>query len=217
MLRDVLLHTWERSELYLKKAGTIILALSITLWALTNYPKPPKGAWERTAAIAANNGAPVLGTAALPDTARLPINDEIRQEREEKAFDLSYSCAGRIGRFLAPVVAPMGFDWKIGTALIGALAAKEVFVSQMGIVYSSSSGEDEDKTPLRERLRQSYSPLVGFCIMLYCLLSAPCMATFAVTRRESGQWRWALLQFGGLTALAYVVTTVVFQVGRVLL
>jgi ferrous iron transport protein B len=217
MLRDVLLHTWERSELYLKKAGTIILALSITLWALTNYPKPPKGTWERTAAIAANNGAPVLGTAALQGTARLPINDEIRQEREEKAFDLSYSCAGRIGRFLAPVVAPMGFDWKIGTALIGALAAKEVFVSQMGIVYSSSSGEDEDKTPLRERLRQSYSPLVGFCIMLYCLLSAPCMATFAVTRRESGQWRWALLQFGGLTALAYVVTTVVFQVGRVLL
>ncbi len=210
-------NTWERSELYLKKAGTIILALSITLWALTNYPKPPKGAWERTAAIAANNGAPVLGTAALPDTARLPINDEIRQEREEKAFDLSYSCAGRIGRFLAPRGSPMGFDWKIGTALIGALAAKEVFVSQMGIVYSSSSGEDEDKTPLRERLRQSYSPLVGFCIMLYCLLSAPCMATFAVTRRESGQWRWALLLFGGLTALAYVVTTVVFQVGRVLL
>jgi len=87
----------------------------------------------------------------------------------------------------------------------------------MGIVYSSSSCEDEDKTPLRERLRQSYSPLVGFCIMLYCLLSAPCMATFAVTRRESRQWRWALLQFGGLTALAYVVTTLVFQVGRVLL
>lgn len=188
----------------------------MTLWALANYPKPPKGAWGRVTAIAASSSAPRFSTAELQDAGRLPVCDEIRQEREERAFALSYSYGGRIGRFLAPVVAPMGFDWKIGTALIGALAAKEVFVSQMGIVYASSSGEDEDKTPLRQPLRESYSPPVGFCIMLYCLLSAPCMATFAVTRRESGQWRWALLQFGGLTGLAYIVTTIVFQAGKFL-
>ena len=106
----------------------------------------------------------------------------------------------------------MGFDWRIGTALIGAFAAKEVFVAQMGIVFAVGEA-DEESGALRERLRASYTPLQGFCIMLFCLISLPCMATVAVTRRESNSWKWALLQVGGLTMLAYVLTLVVYQVG----
>jgi ferrous iron transport protein B len=106
----------------------------------------------------------------------------------------------------------MGFDWRIGTALIGGLAAKEVVVSQLGIVYSVGQADEESES-LRKKLTRSYSPLIGFAIMLFTLISAPCMATFAVTWKESGSLRWALLQFGGLTLLAYLITIIVYQAG----
>ncbi|MGB2824035.1 MAG: ferrous iron transport protein B, partial [Phycisphaerae bacterium] len=97
----------------------------------------------------------------------------------------------------------------------GAFAAKEVFVAQMGIVYAVGEA-DGGSEALRARLQSHYTPLQGLCIMLFCLISAPCVATIAVTRKESGSWKWAALQLGGLTALAYVVTLIVYQVGRLL-
>jgi len=109
----------------------------------------------------------------------------------------------------------MGFDWKIGTALIGAFAAKEVFVAQLGIVYSVGEADEESET-LRQKLQNSYSPLVGFCIMLFMLLSMPCMATMAVMKRESNSWKWALFQLIGLTIIAYMLTTSVYQIGQLL-
>jgi ferrous iron transport protein B len=124
----------------------------------------------------------------------------------------SQSILGRIGRGIEPVVRPMGFDWRIGTALLGSFAAKEVFVAQMGIVYSVGEGSDDSAT-LRKKLSDNYSPLVGFCIMLYCLVSAPCVATIAATWQESGRLRWALAQLIGLTLLAYVLTVAVYQIG----
>jgi ferrous iron transport protein B len=110
----------------------------------------------------------------------------------------------------------MGFDWKIGTALIGAFAAKEVFVAQLGIVYSVGKEANEESSELRDRLRANYTPLAAFCIMLFCLVSAPCMATIAVTRRESNSWKWAFFQLTGLTVMAWILTVIVFQAGRVL-
>jgi ferrous iron transport protein B len=190
-VKSVMIQMWERSALYLKKAGTVILGVSIVLWFLTSYPKLP----------AENAPAAALDGVATEEVENATMADE-----------LSYSVAGRIGRAMEPAIAPMGFDWKIGTALIGALAAKEVFVAQMGIVYSVGEA-DERSEALRFRLRDAYPPLVGFCIMLFALISAPCMATFAVTRKESGSWKWAALQWGGLTLLAYVLTVAAFQLG----
>jgi ferrous iron transport protein B len=203
--RAILIHTWQRSRMYLRKAGTIILALSIVMWFLTSYPTmPPEKQQEYAAA-------------------------------ELAEAQVGYSFAGRIGHAMEPALEPLGFDWKIGTALVGAFAAKEVFVAQLGIVYAIedtdaldegltdadkssalSSEEKSELATLRGHLQASYSPLVGFCIMLFCLIATPCMATVAVTRREAGGWRWALLQFGGLTAVAYVITLLVYQVGTVL-
>lgn len=109
----------------------------------------------------------------------------------------------------------MGFDWKIGTTLIGAFAAKEVFVAQMRIAYSIGEADEGSET-LREKLKDNYSTLVGFCIILFCLVSAPCMATIAVTRRESNSWGWALFQLAGLTVLAWLITVIVYQAGGLL-
>jgi len=186
--RSLLTQMWTRAWLYVKKAGTVILGVSIILWVLTTYPQPPAG-WTPS------DGA------TGPD--------------QEAAAAMAYSVAGRVGHLLEPVLAPMGFDWRIGTALIGAFAAKEVFVAQMGIVFAVGEA-DENSDALRDRLRARYDPLVGFCIMLFALIATPCMATVAVTRQESGSWRWALLQFWGLTLTAWVLTTLVYQLGRAL-
>ncbi|MFI4913174.1 MAG: ferrous iron transport protein B [Sedimentisphaeraceae bacterium JB056] len=184
-LRGMLIHMWERSWLYLKKAGTIILAISIILWVLTSYPKLD----EQKAA-------------------------DLEEVQTQKA-QLENSFAGRIGKAMEPAIKPMGFDYRIGTALIGALAAKEVFVAQMGIVFSLGEADEESQT-LREKLKENYSPLQGFCVMLFCLISAPCVATLAVCKRETGSWRWALFQFIGLTVIAYIITTIVYQVGMLI-
>lgn len=195
-LMSVMIHMWNRAWLYIKKAGTIILSISIVMWFLSYYPHKKNfsvdqriEAGEHISQIEANN---------------------IRNEEM-----LEYSVAGRIGKFIEPAVKLMGFDWKIATAFIGAFAAKEVFVAQMGIVYSlGAGGEDEN---LQEKLQKKYSTLTGFCIMLFALLATPCIATVAITKQETGSWKWAVLQFGGLTTIAFIVTTIVYQVGSIII
>ncbi|MBQ3033128.1 MAG: ferrous iron transport protein B [Deferribacterales bacterium] len=204
-LKGVLTHMWERGWLYLKKACTVILGISIVLWAMTTFPRPSE---EVKAVFEAQRVS--VEESAMTDGEKEEILANIDYVESEQA--LQNSIAGRVGKFIEPVLEPMGFDWKIGTALIGAFAAKEVFVAQMGIVYSV--GEvDEESESLRAKLAENYSPLIGFCIMLFCLLSTPCMATFAVTKRESGSVKWAFFQLIGLTVIAYILTVIVFQVG----
>ena len=200
--KSIFLHMWERSWLYLKKAGTVILGVSIVLWAMTSYPKKVEFEQDYDTRIAR---AEARGAEAEVESL----------EQARQAEELTHTVAGRIGHGLEPLLRPMGFDWRIGTALIGAFAAKEVFVAQMGIVYSLGEA-DEGSDSLRQTLRENYSPLAGFCIMLFCLISAPCMATIAVTKRESNSWKWAMLQLSGLTVVAWLVTALVYQIGRAL-
>ncbi len=199
-IKSILIDMWENSWLYLKKAGTVILGISILLWAMTSYPQ--KKIYER------DYKQEIIF--AQKDSKKII---EIKSARQTEK--MSYSVAGRIGKLMEPLLKPMGFDWKIGTALIGAFAAKEVFVAQLGIVYSVSDADEKSET-LRMALKRNYNPLTAFCIMLFLLISVPCIATFAVTKQESGSWKWAFLQLGGLTALAYIITVVVYQVGTIL-
>ncbi len=174
--KSISIHMWQRGWMYLRKAGTIILAASIILWFAMSYPKP---------------------------------------DVSFQGQKLEYSAIGRIGKVIEPAIKPLGFDWKIGTALIGATAAKELFVSQMAIAYSVGDLEQADMT-LREKLSVNYSPLTGFCIMLFCLIYAPCVATVAMTKQETNSWGWAMFQFFGLTALAYIITLIVYRVGSMI-
>ncbi len=207
-LKAVLIHMWDMGWQYLRKAGTVILGISILLWALSTFPGLPEGESARF-----REAREAVGAASLEEGERAARLASIDNEEAQAA--LLNSFAGRIGKGMEPVLAPMGFDWRIGVALIGAFAAKEVFVAQMGIVHSVGEADERSET-LREKLRENYSPLVGFCIMIFCLIAAPCMATVAVTSRESGSWRWGLFQLAGLTVLGYVVTVVVFQIGSFL-
>jgi ferrous iron transport protein B len=199
---SLLVQMWTRAWLYVKKAGTVILGASILLWALTFYPKPPADY------IAPQDFDQTTVSAAVPFS-------QLTNPDERQAAELSYSVAGRVGRFLEPTIRPVGFDWRIGTALVGATAAKEVFVAQMGIVFAVGQA-DETSEDLRQRLRNRYSSLVGLCIMIFALISTPCIATFAITRQESGSIKWALAQSIGLTVLAWLITFMVYQGGMLL-
>jgi ferrous iron transport protein B len=181
-MRSVTTHMWQKSWLYLKKAGTVILAISIVMWAMTTYPKTPAEQLEG-------------------------LNAE-----QASSAELQNTSAGKIGLWMEPAISKMGFDYRIGTALIGAFAAKEVFVAQLGIVYSLGDVDEESQT-LRSKLSENYTPLQGFCIMLFCLIATPCVATFAICKKETGSWLFAAGQFFGLTVLAYIITTVVYQTG----
>jgi ferrous iron transport protein B len=209
-LRSVPIKMAERSGLYLRKAGTTILGISILLWAATSFPKP--STYRVDAQLA--SGQAVLVHASTPQPVGQPILlTEADVTSRRAAENLENSIAGRIGHTLEPVFRPLGFDWKIVTAMIGAFAAKEIFVAQMGIVYSIADA-DKGTEGLRAVLARDYGPLVALSMMLFLLIGTPCMATVVVTRRESGKWGYALLQLGGLTGIAYGLALLVYQVGR---
>jgi ferrous iron transport protein B len=208
-LRDVLRMMWGKSSMFLREAGTVILACSIALWALLAFPRElPSGSPDYAALIAA----------APDDDAKAAL------EAERAGAKLANSYGGRLGKAIEPAIAPLGFDWKIGVGIIGAFAAREVFVSTLGIVYSVGDEADEESEPLRDALRderradgsRAYTPLVGLSLMIFFALACQCMSTLAVVRRETRSWGWPLFLFGYMTALAYVASFVVYQGGRLL-
>jgi ferrous iron transport protein B len=177
----------------------VILACTIVLWALLSYPKPP-------AEVAATGGPAPAG--------------EIRATPQKTPIE--YSLGGKLGKAIEPVIEPLGFDWKLGIGIVGAFAAREVFVATMGLVFGIDDLDDE-AVPLRERMRDdrtagkpTYTPLVGLSLMVFFALSCQCMSTLAVVKRETRSWRWPLFMFGYMTALAYVASLIVYQGGRLL-
>ena len=131
--------------------------------------------------------------------------------------------AGRVGRAIEPAIAPLGFDWRIGIGILGAFAAREVFVSTLGIVFGIE-GADEETVSLRDSLREArwpsgerlLTPLTGVSLMVFFVLACQCMSTIAVVRKESRSWRWPLFMFAYMSVLAYVTTLLVHQVGLAL-
>ncbi len=214
-LRAVLMKMLERSGAFLQKAGTIILGISVIMWFITSYPKANR--YDVDAQIAAGQvtvveqgSVPPTEAGAVPGPTRLTPK-QVKQLRA--AADLRASAAGRLGQGLEPLLRPLGLDWKVGVAIVGAFAAKEVFVSQMGIVYAIGEADQRSET-LRAAIARDYSPSAGFSLMLFLLIAAPCMATVAVMRRESGSWKWAIFQAVGLTVIGYLVAFGFYQVAQ---
>ncbi|HEY0989118.1 MAG TPA: ferrous iron transporter B, partial [Kofleriaceae bacterium] len=208
-LGGVLRMMWGKSSMFLREAGTVILACSIALWALLYFPRDlPDGAPDYDA-IAARATSDESRTAALD---------------EKQARQLENSYGGRLGHAFEPAIAPLGFDWKIGVGIIGAFAAREVFVSTLGIVYAVGTDADSRSEPLRAALRdardasgaRSYTPLVGLSLMIFFALACQCMSTLAVVRRETATLRWPLFLFGYMTVLAWITSFCVYQGGKLL-
>ena len=210
-LGSVLRTMWERSALFVREAGTVILACTIALWALLSYPAQPELTPELQAGIE-------RAEASGDEEALVAFQDQV------DSLQLRQSYAGRMGRVLEPVIEPLGFDWQIGVGLIGAFAAREVFVSTMAVVYGLGEDTDEESPTLRERLQSEtrangdklYTPLTALSLMVFFAFAAQCMSTLAVVKRETRGWRWPIFLFVYMTALAWGASFVVFQGGRLL-
>ena len=206
-MRSLLLHMWDKGKVYLQKAGTIILATSIILYIVNTYP-------EKTE-FSKNYDALTSQVENSNLDKQQKANAIATLENEKLAESMEYTISGRVGKFVEPFFKPIGFDWKLTTATIGALAAKEVFVSQLGILYAEGETDEESDT-LRQRLAKHYTPLQAFCMMLFALLSIPCFATLAIIKREMNSWKMMFAEAGILFALAYITTMIVYQIGSLL-
>jgi len=209
-LRDALLTVYDRALVFLRKAGTVILAISVILWVLITYPKidekhlPPEATAQLQQLRKQSHAAELKGDEELSGELETQASNLLAQQR------LAYSFAGRMGRATEPVFDPLGFDWKINVGVISSFAAREVIVSTLAIVYGV--GEDSEDGVLLEKLkvqkRASGAPVfdVPTCLSLlvFYVLAMQCLPTQVVTRRETGSWKWAALQFGYMTLLAYV-------------
>lgn len=207
-LRSILTHMWERSALYLKKAGTLILVASILVWFITNYPSEvPSGIDYEQAKIHVEQYYELeQQQSALGQL-----------EKEQAAEKLANSYAGRFGQLIEPAIRPLGFDWKIGVGLVSAVAAKEVLISTLGTIYSVGQGED-DGAALQDALLSDpvFTPLVAYTLMIFTLIYSPCLAALAVIRRETNSWKWTFFTFGYSTVLAWMLAFTVYQVGTML-
>jgi ferrous iron transport protein B len=194
-----------RASLFMKRAGTVILAISIILWALATFPRMEKTETSPTVA----NGQ----TSAASTEASDAHGEQLRQ-----------SYAGRAGRLIEPVIKPLGFDWKMGVALISSFAARETLVSTLSIIYNVGEGEEDESDSLvgavrsakREDGTPAWTPLVALSMMVFFVLAMQCMSTVAIVRRETNSWRWPLFMVAYMTVLAYLASFVTYQGGRLL-
>jgi len=198
--------TWHRSKSFLTEAGTVIFAACIVIWALSYFPGPPAMA----AAVSSARGEAAGVDAGQP----LAVEALAGSERLRSSF------LGKLGRLIEPVIEPLGFDWRIGVGLLSSFAAREVFVSTMGITFAVGEA-DETSPELRHRLASAtwpdgsrvLTPLTGIGLMVFYVLACQCVSTLAVVRKETGSWKWPALMFGYMTVLAYFASLAVHQIG----
>jgi ferrous iron transport protein B len=208
-LRNALLLMFDRARVFVQSVGTTILLISLVMWALATYPKTSVD--EMPAATQAELAA-LQAAGRADDAARL-----------EAQVQLENSFAGRLGRGIQGVFAPLGFDWKMSIGVISSFAAREVIVSTLAVLYGvGEEAAEEGAGPLTERLRGARGPdgqpafAMATCLSLlvFYTLAMQCLPTQAVVRRETGGWKWPLIQFGYMTVLAYVAALATYQTAR---
>ena len=214
-LRNALTTVIERAVIFLRQAGTVILLISVVLWALATYPKMPES--ELPPDVAEQVAA--LRTASDGDDNEAE-QGAARAEQLIAQESLAYSLAGRAGRLVEPVFRPLGFDWKINVGIMTSFAAREVVVSTLAIVYGLGDEGAEDEETLVQTLQRQKKPdgtsvfdlATGLSLLVFFVLAMQCLPTQAVTRRETGSWKWAVFQLVYMTGLAYVAAAATYQV-----
>jgi ferrous iron transport protein B len=177
-LRTVTRGLIDRARAFLVRAGTMILAIMVLLWAISTFPRPPENATEPA---------------------------------------INYSLAGRLGHVVAPILEPVGFNWKISVAMIPGFAAREVLVSALGTVYAVESTDPEDTTQLSDKLKADWGLPTALALLAWYIFAPQCLATFAVMQRETRSWKWTLTSFGVLLVVAWLAAFVTYRVAQLAL
>jgi ferrous iron transport protein B len=223
VLRVVLRHMWDRSKLFLRRAGTIILGINILLWFLTSYPRHP----EITRSYSAKR-AVLLQSFPKTGWSEAQTNALAQLDADQTAANVQKSYAGYTGRLIEPAIAPLGFDWKMGIGILSSFAAREVFVSTMSIVYSQARHDQENEETHNRKLQtilkdqktpegaSIYTPLRAITLMVFYVLAMQCASTVAVVRRETNSWKWPVFQWVYMGILAWILAFVTYQGGLLL-
>ncbi|OEU67574.1 MAG: ferrous iron transport protein B [Desulfobacterales bacterium PC51MH44] len=224
--KGLAIHTWERTWQYIKKAGTIILGISIILWAMMTFPGPPESQTQsfeaqRQAAMATVSSSTVDELESADEETELPVQAQTLKGRllaidaKEAEAALKHSIAGRFGTALESVSRLAGFDWRTNIALVGGFAAKEVVVSTLGTAYSLGEIDPEEHESLSEILATDpgWSPLVALSLIIFTIFYAPCFVAVACIAKEAGSWKWGAFSMVFNTVLAFVLSMLVFQIG----
>lgn len=194
----------EKAKIFAKDAGKVIMVISLILWALSNYG-PKKSMAATTSVYEQQLAQPGADSAAL--------------EKQYKTNLLENSYAGILGKAIEPAIRPLGYDWKIGIALVTSFAAREVFVGTMATLYSVGEGADENDNTLREKMLAAkkpdgttvYTVASGLSLMIFYMLAMQCMSTLAIVRRETRSWKWPIIQLVCMTGLAYLMSLLVYN------
>ncbi len=219
-------HMWFKAAMYLKKMAGIILIASVLMWALGYFPRDIDYSRDYEAEkievsnkVAIENSASTDSIIILQNTAIKQIVLAQEAERQEKSY------IGQLGHFIEPTIRPLGFDWKIGVSLISGMAAKEIVISTMGVLYQTDGDASQS---LQQKLQEAtyttgpkagqkvYTPAVALGFLVFVLFYFPCVATLAAIRKESGAWKWAIFALVYTTAIAWVAAFLIYQIGNLL-
>ncbi|PLX71239.1 MAG: ferrous iron transport protein B [Denitrovibrio sp.] len=222
-LKGLTIHAWERCWMYVRKAGTVILAISILLWVLMTFPEmndKQLAVFEaKASSIEQQYSRETVNEAESNAKNVSPSATELREKLREvdseiAASGLANSVAGKTGRFLEPVTKYAGFDWKTNIALIGGIAAKEVVVSSLGTAYSLGEVDIEDSVPLAEALvsKSGWTLATAYSLLIFTLLYSPCFVTVVAIAKEGGSWYWALFTVVGYTSIAFIASVLTYQI-----
>jgi len=226
--KGLLIHTWTRTWQYIKKAGTVILGISIVLWAFMTFPGLPESRTahyevERQALLSVN---PLISAELEQNKSetKLSLKASLLKDKLQGLYaaeaeeSLQYSVAGRLGRALEPLSRFAGFDWRTNIALVGGFAAKEVIVSTLGTAYSLGEVDPEASGSLAKKLVSSpkWRPLTAAALIIFIMFYSPCFVTVVCIAREAASWNWGLFSIAFNTLLASFLAISAFQIGRIL-
>jgi ferrous iron transport protein B len=232
-LKASIMHMWFKTVQYLKKMGGIILLASIIIWALGHYPTNTDysenyDAIENQISTEYESKISTATTESQVNefTAELKFKtDSIKIKKDGEHQEKSY--IGRIGKFVEPVMRPLGFDWKMSVALLTGIAAKEVVISTMGVLYQAGPNADENSQTLMENLNKQeyttgpmignkvFTPLAALAFLVFVLIYFPCVAVVAAIKNESGEWKWAIFSIVLTTTMAWLMEFAVYQIGSI--
>ena len=218
-LKTIILRMLDRGKRFLVDAGTIIFATTVLIWGLLYYPRPQSISDQYD-----QKAAEIQSQTLSQDKLEEQLNTN--SKAEAGAF-LRQSVLGRLGKFIEPVVKPLGWDWKVGIAVITSFPAREVVVATLGIIYNLGSEESEESENLRQKMRNAtwdddpnqkvFTPIVALSVMVFFALCAQCAATLAVIKRETGSWKWPVFTFSYMTILAYCAALITYQISNLLI
>ncbi len=220
-LKSLLIHMWDRSQIFLRKMSGVILVGSILVWVLGSFPRSPdlhRGqAVERGVTSAAQERVLTVTESQQPVSPAVTENNLKNSDPDNEMARLESSFLGQLGHLIQPIFAPLGFDWRTSVAVLTGFVAKEIVVSTLGVLYAAGADVNEESEALRRSLRTSgITPLGAYALMAFVLIYIPCLATVAVIRRETNSWKWTGFSISYSVVLAWVVSFLIYQGGKVL-